>query len=175
MKYLLFIFLLVAVLVTAGCVGGNQNSVVSPSQTSVISSEPIVGIWQWTTPDDSKLYSFNFFSDGRYSFSDSSDPNTQPGTWSKVRENEYLIIYTSGKTQTVLFNPATETFTMPEFSQVTAYRMGKEPVKTQPPTQAPTTAPLTPTPIPTINKNSVAYLNYKADLRKLRIYKQNSK
>ncbi|MDO8874214.1 MAG: hypothetical protein Q7V05_16030 [Methanoregula sp.] len=31
MKYLLFIVLLVATIITAGCVGGNQNSVVTPS------------------------------------------------------------------------------------------------------------------------------------------------
>lgn len=33
MKYLLFIVLLVAAIITAGCVGGNQNSVVTPSPT----------------------------------------------------------------------------------------------------------------------------------------------
>jgi hypothetical protein len=31
MKYLLFIVLLVAVVITAGCVGGNQNSAVTPT------------------------------------------------------------------------------------------------------------------------------------------------
>ena len=32
MKYLLFFLLLVTVLITAGCVGGDQNSAVTPSQ-----------------------------------------------------------------------------------------------------------------------------------------------
>jgi len=136
MKYLLFILLLVGIILTAGCVGGNQNSVVKPTQTATaISTDQIVGIWQWTTADGSKLYTFNFFADGRYSFTDSSDPNTQPGTWSKVRENEYLISYTGGKTQDVLLNPATETFTIPEFSQVIAYRQGAKM-----PTSTPTVA-----------------------------------
>ena len=38
MKYLLFFLLLVAVIITAGCVGGNQNSVVTPSQTPLIAT-----------------------------------------------------------------------------------------------------------------------------------------
>jgi hypothetical protein len=131
MKYLLFIVLLVAVLITAGCVGDNKNSTVTPTQTATsTSSDPIVGNWQWTTTDGSKLYTFTFFSDGRYSFTDSSDPNTLPGNWSKVRENEYLIAYTSGKNQAIVYNPATDTFSMPEFSQVLVYRLGKEPAKT---------------------------------------------
>jgi len=130
MKYLLFIVLLVAVLITAGCVGGDKNTPVTPTQATVNSSDPIVGIWQWTTTDGSKLYTFSFFSDGRYSFTDSSDPNTLAGNWSKVRENEYLIVYASGKNQAIAYNPVTDTFSMPEYSQVLAYRLGKEPVKT---------------------------------------------
>jgi len=131
MKYLLFIVLLVSVVITTGCVGDNKNSTVTPTQTATsTSSDPIVGNWQWTTTDGSKLYTFTFFSDGRYSFTDSSDPNTLPGNWSKVRENEYLIAYTSGKNQAIVYNPATDTFSMPEFSQVLVYRLGKEPAKT---------------------------------------------
>lgn len=34
MKYLLFVLLLVAVLITAGCTSGNQNTVVTPTQTT---------------------------------------------------------------------------------------------------------------------------------------------
>lgn len=129
MKYLLFIILLVAVVITAGCVSENKNMVFTPIQTTGISSEPIVGIWQWAAVDGSKLYTFTFFSDGRYSFTDSSDPNTLSGTWSKVRENEYIIAYTSGKNQALLYHSATDTFTMPEFS-VLVYRLGKGPVRT---------------------------------------------
>jgi len=131
MKYLLLIILLVAILISAGCVSGDKNTVVTPTQTATaISSDPIIGIWQWTTTDGTKIYTFSFFSDGRYSFTDSSDPNTLPGTWSKVRENEYLIVYTSGKNQALVYTPITDTFTMPEFSGVLAYRLGKEPVRT---------------------------------------------
>lgn len=36
MKYLLFIILIVAVLVTAGCVSENKNTVVTPTQTTMV-------------------------------------------------------------------------------------------------------------------------------------------
>ena len=154
MKYLLFALLLVAVLITAGCVGGNKETVVTPTQTATaVSSDPIVGIWQWTTTDGTKLYTFSFFSNGRYSFTDSSDPNTLPGTWSKVRENEYLIVYTSGKNQALVYTPITDTFTMPEFSGVLVYRLGKEPVRTY--TSTITANPPVVTTIQTENTNSI--------------------
>ena len=41
MKYLIFVLLLVAFLITAGCTSGNQNVVVTPKQTST-PSQPIV-------------------------------------------------------------------------------------------------------------------------------------
>jgi hypothetical protein len=129
MKYLLFIILLAAVLITAGCVSGNTGPAVTQTQMAISSNDPIIGIWQWTVADGSKMYTFTFFSDGRYSFTDSSDPNTLPGNWSKVRNNEYLIVYTSGKNQAIVYNPTTDTFSMPEFSQVLVYRLGKEPAK----------------------------------------------
>jgi hypothetical protein len=144
MKYLLFIALLMSAMVTAGCIGENKNTIVTPASTAAVNaSDPIVGIWQWTTPDGTKLYTFSFFSDGRYSFTDSSDPNTLPGTWSKVREHEYLIVYTSGKNQALVYTPATDTFTMPEFTGVLAYRLGKEPVRIYTSTITPNTPVVT--------------------------------
>ena len=58
MKYLLFIVLSVAVVITAGCVTRNQNTPITPaSQTAqTISDEPIVGNWQWTANDVTKIY-----------------------------------------------------------------------------------------------------------------------
>jgi len=155
MKHLLFIMLLMTALITSGCVGGNQNSLVTPTKTAAsISSDPIVGIWQWTLSDGSKIYTFSFFPDSRFSFTDSLDPNTSPGTWSKVRENEYLISYTNGKTQALVYNSNTDTFIMPEFPQVLVYRVGKEPVRTA--IAQPTT-----TVIPTVNPTVKATSIYK--------------
>ena len=138
-----FTFLIIGTILISGCTQDNNKycsdnfpgTVYDPSSKmcehtpTPISSEPIVGIWQWTAVDGSKVYTFTFFSDGNFSFTDSSDPKTLPGTWSKVRENEYLIAYTSGKNQALLYHPTTDTFTMPEFS-VIVYRLGKEPVST---------------------------------------------
>ena len=47
MKYLLFVLLLVVVLITAGCVGGNQNSAVTPTpqivnMTVLVTPTPII-------------------------------------------------------------------------------------------------------------------------------------
>lgn len=59
MKYILFIVLLVAVIITSGCIGGNQNSAVTPTPqivyvTILVTPTPIVTIapaMTTTTPD----------------------------------------------------------------------------------------------------------------------------
>jgi len=83
MRYLLFIVLLVAFLITAGCVSVNKKTPVTPTiptfQTN--SNEPIVGNWQWTTSDVTKIYKFYFFPDGRYSYTDPIYNITLSGTW----------------------------------------------------------------------------------------------
>jgi len=147
MKYLLFIILLVAILVTAGCVARNQNTPVIPTSQTVqtISNEPIVGNWQWTTNDVTKIYKFYFFPDGRYSYTDPINNITVSGRWDTIRENVYNVTYLDGRTQTIVYNRTTDTFTIPEFSQVLAYRLGKEPVAPIPttvPTAVETTAPI---------------------------------
>jgi len=133
MKYFIFIILLVAVTIIAGCTSGNQNITVTSTQptatNNIASIDQIVGIWQLTANDGSKINTFTFFSDGRYAFTDSSGPNTLTGTWSKVRENEYIINYTNGRYQVLAYNSVTDTYTMPEFPSVVVYRLGKEPVK----------------------------------------------
>ena len=136
MKYLLLIVLLVAVVITAGCISGNQNTPVTPTSQTVqkISDEPIVGNWQWTTNDVTKIYKFYFYPDGRYSYTDPINNITISGTWDTIRENMYNVTYSDGKTQTFVYNRTTDTFTIPEFSQVLAYRLGKEPVATIPTT-----------------------------------------
>ena len=157
MKYLLIILVLVAVLITAGCVSINKKTPVAPPiQTfQTISNEPIVGNWQWTTQDVTKSYKFYFFPDGRYSYTDPIYNFTLSGTWDGLRENEYIVTYSDGKILTFVYNRSTDTFTLPEFSQVLAYRMGKEPGANMP-TSAPTTIVATivlttvPTTLPTL-------------------------
>lgn len=86
MKYLLFIVLLVAVLITAGCVGGNQKSIVTPtpqiiyvtvlvtptptpSSTVDWSKNPTVGHWedsQRASESDYMIHRLWFKSDGTF-------------------------------------------------------------------------------------------------------------
>jgi hypothetical protein len=151
MKYLLFIVLLVAILITAGCVSVNKKTPTSTSQTvQAISDEPIVGNWQWTTNDVTKIYKFYFFPDARFSYTDPINNFTLSGTWYTIRENVYNVTLLDGKILTFVYNRTTDTFTIPEFSQVLAYRLGKEPGATIS-TPAPTTIVTTtvPTTIPT--------------------------
>lgn len=152
MRYLIIIILLVAILITAGCVSVNKKNPVTPTiQTfQTISNEPIVGNWQWTTNDVTKIYKFYFFPDGRYSQTDPINNFTISGTWDTIRENVYNVTYIDGKILTFVYNRTTDTFTIPEFSQVMAYRLGKEPVATVP-TSATTTIVTTtvPTTFPT--------------------------
>lgn len=54
MKYLLFVLLLVAVIITAGCVGGGQNSVVTPTPQIVYVT---VFVTQTPTPITTQLMS----------------------------------------------------------------------------------------------------------------------
>jgi hypothetical protein len=156
MRYFLFIVLLVAILITAGCVSVNKKTPVTPAIQTVqtISDEPIVGDWEWTTTDVTKIYNFSFFPDGRYSYTDPINNFTLSGTWYKIRENVYNVTLLDGKTLTFVYNRTTDTFTIPEFSQVLADRLGKEPIATistpSPTTIVTTTVPTTiPTPIVT--------------------------
>jgi len=164
MKYLFFIILLVAVVLSAGCISVNQKTPGTPASPAVqtFSDEPIVGNWQWTTNDVTKIYKFYFFPDARFSYTDPIHNFTLSGTWYTLRDNGYNVILQDGKTLTFVYDRTTDTFTIPEFSQVLAYRLGKEPVAaistpapttivtTTVPTTIPTTIPTTvPTPVPT--------------------------
>lgn len=56
MKYLLFVLLLIAVLLTAGCVGGSQNSIVTPTPqivyvTAIATPTTIAQVITTATPD----------------------------------------------------------------------------------------------------------------------------
>jgi len=151
MKYFFIIILLVAILITTGCVSEDNNTPITPYQNAInavnTSDEPIVGNWQWTTNDVTKIYKFYFFPDGRYSYTDPINNTTVFGTWDTIQGNVYNVTYLDGRTQTFVYNRTKDTFTIPEFSQVLAYRLGKEPVAT-----IPTTVP-TPSPVLYLNGN----------------------
>jgi hypothetical protein len=100
MKSVIFIFLLVAVLISTGCVSDNQNNnralaaqtnavtiqqtiqmIPSPTATEKI-TEPIVGIWKGTPENEISSAYCHFFENGDFMWSTSMgrDKRIQPGS-----------------------------------------------------------------------------------------------
>jgi hypothetical protein len=120
MKYLLFILILGAILITAGCVGGNQNSAAiptptnqnsaaTPTPTSTTLQDSMIGVWRITNSqgyDD--RYQFN--ADGTYVESfyvvDSKYTQLHSGTWSAQGSNSYTKLdLTTGVSKTIIYDP----------------------------------------------------------------------
>ncbi len=121
--WLLALILLVGLVAISGCLW-------NPKPTS---TEPIVGIWVWTSAIDDTIYTDTFVSDGTYvTTSSDSSISTMTGTWSKIQNNEYLVKRSDGDTYTWIYHPATDTITQPEYPNVPSYRQGKQPVTTTP-------------------------------------------
>ncbi len=126
---LLALTLLVGLVALSGCLWNKIPT----------STEPIVGIWVWTSSVDNTIYTDTFVRDGTYvATSSDSSISTDTGTWSKIQNNEYLVRLSDGKTYTWIYHPDTDTITQPEYPNVPSYRQGKQPVTTRPVTSAPT-------------------------------------
>ena len=113
MKYLLFIVLLVAVVITAGCVSENKNTVVTPIQTTpapttivtttvpttivtnvlivptTFSKEPIVGKWEYRFNSGTLFYTWSFKPDGTFWMMLEGLDSPDYGDWRKIGENQY--------------------------------------------------------------------------------------
>ena len=156
MKYILFILILGAILITAGCVGGNQNSPVTPTPPPTITEaqDPIIGVWRVTNSqgyDD--RYQFN--ADGTYIESfyvvDSGSTLIHSGTWSAQGGNSYTKFETlTGVSKTFIHDQTKNSIYFTELShiQLTPYQgeIAKGTVFATATTIAPTTAT---TPVPT--------------------------
>jgi hypothetical protein len=128
---LLALTLLVGLVALSGCIGGNKPA----------STEPIVGIWVWTSSVDNTIYTDTFVSDGTYVVTSSdSSISTKTGTWSKIQTNEYLVKRSDGETYTWIYHPTTDTITQPEYPNVPSYRQGVKPVTTKSIATTPTVA-----------------------------------
>jgi hypothetical protein len=124
MKYLLFIVLLVGIIITAGCIGGNQNSavtptpqivyvtvLVTPTPTIAQAQDPIIGVWR---NSDSSGYDdrIRFNADGTFvgSFYSTIMKETYvySGTWSAQGGNSYLVNGVAGtrETSNYIYDPA---------------------------------------------------------------------
>lgn len=129
MVCLLALTLLVGFVALSGCLW-------PPKPTS---TEPVVGIWVWTSDDN--IYTDTFVNDGTYvTTSSDSSISSKTGTWSKIQNNEYLVKRSDGETYTWIYHPATDTITQPEYPNVPSYRQGKQPVTTRPITTITTVA-----------------------------------
>jgi len=96
MKYLFFIILLVAVVLSAGCVGEDKNTVVLPTQTpsaptiivpttvpTIISTDSIIGTWK-----NGDGYTIAFSANGKaYLFIDDNFELS----WKRSVDNQYLL------------------------------------------------------------------------------------
>jgi hypothetical protein len=106
MKYLLFIVLLLTVVMTAGCVGGNKTTIVTPTQiiptpTVVQPQDPIIGVWR--QEDKYSDFRLRFNADGTFigSLRDGSGIMVDHGTWSAQNDNSYKLYFlNSGITYT---------------------------------------------------------------------------
>jgi hypothetical protein len=120
---LLALTLLIGLVALSGCLW-------NPKPTS---TEPIVGIWVWTSSASNTIYTDTFVNDGTYvATSSDASISTKTGTWSKIQTNEYLVKRSDGETYTWIYHPATDTITQPEYPNVPSYRQGKQPVTTRP-------------------------------------------
>jgi hypothetical protein len=105
MTNLLFFVLLVAVIITAGCVSENQNSAVSPTPLltptqATIFRDLIIGTWQ----SDSGL-KIIFFENGKASW------NNQGMTWEKYDDTHYALSQPYGMTYVFTYDPQSQTIT----------------------------------------------------------------
>ena len=131
MRYLLFIVFLVVASITAGCIGGNQNSAATPTlQTNTITpkptitkvQDPIIGVWRISNSqgyDD--RYRFN--ANGTYIESfyvvDSEITQIHSGTWSAQGGNSYTKRETiTGVSKTFSYDPTTNTINFTELSHL---------------------------------------------------------
>lgn len=125
MKYLLFIIMLVAILITAGCTGGNKETVntsaptpqiiyvavTTPTQTPAViqSSEPIIGTWRFNEPGsaDSPAGSdtLQFSAEGTVVEIIVPEGPGLTGTWSAVSGDNYRVNWSGTNYEIFVYDP----------------------------------------------------------------------
>jgi hypothetical protein len=171
MKYLLFILLLVVVVITAGCVGGNKETVVTPTpqiiyvtmtvtptSTVLQAKDPIIGVWRYDTGTQDVRWRFN--PDGTYKTSYKSYSATDPegygdigvsiGTWSAQGGNLYIVTreditgqgVTKRHTETRIYDASRNAIYPPDYpDQVYTRYQGELETPKSTPVSTPTTQP----------------------------------
>ena len=132
MKYLLFIFLLVVVLITAGCVSENKETVVTSTPTPlpkiVQVPDPIIGFWRKSLSTCYyNIYQFN--ADGTFDSIlreewDTWDIRQGHGTWSAQGNNSYTLYdSTLGENETFIYDPIQNGIRRTEYPHFLLYRI----------------------------------------------------
>ena len=111
-KYLLFIVLLVAILITAGCVGNKEavvTSIPTPTPPVIQAQDPIIGVWRISLSTGYyDIYRFN--ADGTFVSSlrkkwDTWHISRSHGTWSTQGNNSYTLYdSTPGEDETFIYD-----------------------------------------------------------------------
>jgi hypothetical protein len=145
-KYLLIILLLVAVVITAGCVGGNKETVVTPTPqiiyvtvivtptptpTVVVQKDPFIGTWILTTLNGQQ-HPHIIFENGQVNWGVYNDGTDMVGTWVKVSPNKYRVTTSrTGMEYDYDYDPVNDTIGEPFYAPyIIEYRQGKEPTPT---------------------------------------------
>jgi hypothetical protein len=127
MKYLLFIIILGAILITAGCVGGNQNSTATPTPqivyvtvpvtpaltqtstpvpTAALRDDRIIGVYRYYNPETNYDNRIRFNADGTFleSFS-TTKQNTQIfcGVWNEPHGSLYSTFTEPNRPKTFIY------------------------------------------------------------------------
>lgn len=132
MRCLLLIVLLVAILITAGCINGNQNTKVTPTQiTDANSLDPIIGVWLLTVKNTTLTQIFA--QEGSYILDSPTGSIIATGEWSKIQTNQYLVTTSINETLYFIFHHETDTLTEASLPNRTFYRAGKESTVSSPP------------------------------------------
>jgi hypothetical protein len=171
------ILVCIAAVLAAGCTTEGPSAIPTPqivyvtvivTPTPIAGQDPIIGIWRISNSqgyDD--RYRFN--ADGTYIESfyvvDSQTTQIYSGTWSAQGNNSYTKRDTiTGVSKTIIYDPTKNAIYFTELSHIllTPYQgeIAQGIVFT-------TAISPTPTLKPTLDKNSIAYMNYKNDLREI--------
>jgi hypothetical protein len=143
MKYLLFMVLLVAILITAGCVSKNKETVVTSTPTplpkDVQVPNPIIGFWRKSLSTGYyTIYQFN--ADGTFDYFlrenlDTWDTRQGHGMWNAQGNNSYTLYdATLGENETFIYDPIQNGIRGTKYPHFLLYRIqGDEAIQKPPP------------------------------------------
>ena len=142
MKIFLFMALIVIVVITYGCVGGNKNTIVTPTQTTqaptiivtttvpttvltisqtIAQKDPLIGVWRYINSDGYD-FRYRFNADGTFVTSGYSPEYKQTvvlyGNWRAQGGNLYIVSAESQEPDNYLYVPERNIFYNSKFKDL---------------------------------------------------------